>query len=69
MLWFNLEGGEEEVDEEFGDTQAAGGVGGLVCHKDKDHLVDTQQRDQGQGRLSQPETDGTRDEAQSKWTA
>lgn len=44
---FNLKGGEEEVDEELGETQTDGGLGGLVCHKDKNHLMDTQQRDQG----------------------
>lgn len=51
----NLEGREEEVDEELGETQGNGGLGGFVCHKDEDHLMDTQQRDQGQSRLSQPE--------------
>lgn len=47
-FWLNLKGGEEKVDEELGETQTDGGLGGLIGHKDKDHLVDTQQRDQGQ---------------------
>lgn len=42
-----LEGGEEEIDEELSETQTDGGLSGLVCYKDKDHLMDTQQRDQG----------------------
>lgn len=48
MLWLesNLEGGEEEVDEELCEAQADGGLGGLVCHKDKDYLMDAQQGDQ-----------------------
>lgn len=48
MLWFesNLEGGEEEVAEELCEAQTDGGLGGLVRHKDKDHLMDAQQRDQ-----------------------
>ena len=51
----NLKGGEEEIYEELGETQADGGVCGLVCYKDKDHVVDAQQGDQGQRRLCQPE--------------
>ena len=57
-FWLNLKGGEEQIDEELGETQTDGGLGGLICHKDKHHLVDTQQRDEGQSRLSQPETGG-----------
>lgn len=44
---FYLKRREEEVDEELGETQTDGALGGLICHKDKDHLMDTQQRDQG----------------------
>ena len=67
MLWLktessHLERGEEEVDEKLGETQTDCGLGGLICHKNKDHLMDTQQRDQGQSGLSQPEMDGMRDE-------
>lgn len=51
----NLKGGEEEIYEELGETQADSGVCGLVCYKDKDHVVDAQQGDQGQRRLCQPE--------------
>lgn len=47
MFWLNLKGGEEKVYEELGETQTQSGVGGLICHKDKDHVMDTQQRDQG----------------------
>lgn len=62
----NLEGGEEEIDEELGETQNDGGLGGLVCHKDKDHLMDTQQGDQGQSRLGQPETEERQRETELK---
>lgn len=55
MSWSDLEGGEEEVDEELGETQPDGAHGGLVRHEDEDHLVDSQQRDQSQRRLCQPE--------------
>lgn len=51
----NLKGGEEEIYEELGQTQADGGVCGLVCDEDEDHGVDAQQGDQGQRRLCQPE--------------
>lgn len=51
----NLKGGEEEIYEELGKTQADGGVCGLVCDEDEDHVVDAQQGDQGQRRLCQPE--------------
>lgn len=43
----NLEGGEEEVNEELGETQAAAVLCGLIRYKDKDHLMDPQQWDQG----------------------
>lgn len=43
----NLEGGEEEVNEELGKTNANGALGGFVCHEDKENLMDAQQRDQG----------------------
>lgn len=61
----HLEGREEEVYEELGDTQAAGGRGGLVRQEDEDHLVDPQQGDEGQSGLGQPavgeeEEEGTR---------
>lgn len=46
MILFNLKWGEEEIEEELSETQADGGFGGLVCHKYKDHLMDTQQRNQ-----------------------
>lgn len=52
----NLKGGEEEIYEELGEAQADGRVRGLVCYEDEDHVVDAQQRDQGQRRLGQPET-------------
>ena len=51
----DLEGWEEEVDEELGETQTDGGLGRFVRHKDEDHLMDAQQGDQGESGLSQPE--------------
>lgn len=52
----DLKGGEEEIYEELGQTQADGGVCGLVRDEDEDHVVDAQQGDQRQRRLGQPET-------------
>lgn len=51
----DLKGGEEEIYEELGETQADSGVCGLVRYKDEDHVVDAQQGDQGQRGLCQPE--------------
>lgn len=48
LSFSNLKGGEEEVSEELGETQADGSCGGLVCEKDEDHLMDPQQWNQGQ---------------------
>lgn len=42
----HLEGTEEQVKKELGGAQGALGV--LISHKGKDHLVDPQQRDEGQ---------------------
>lgn len=61
-LHVHLEGGEEEVHEELGDTQAVGGLGGLVRQEDEDHLVDPQQGDEGQSGLGQPEEDEEEEE-------
>lgn len=66
MLQPDLEGGEEEVYEELGEAQTEGGLGGLVRHQDEDHLVDSQQRDQGEGRLSQPEDGRTKRQTEHK---
>lgn len=52
----HLKGGEEEIYEELGEAQADRRECGLVCYEDEDHVVDAQQRDQGQRRLGQPET-------------
>lgn len=46
LLKSNLEGGEEEVREEPGETQADAATGGLICCEDKDHIMDPEQRDQ-----------------------
>lgn len=58
--FFNLKGREEEINEELGETQTDGFFGGLIRQEDKNHLVDTQQGDEGQGRLGQPEMEGGR---------
>lgn len=47
LLKSNLEGGEEEVREEPGETQANAATGGLICCEDKHHVMDPEQRDQG----------------------
>lgn len=46
MAGTHLEGTEEEVKKELGGAEGALGV--LVSHKGKDHLMDPQQRDEGQ---------------------
>lgn len=43
----DLEGGEEKVHEKPGETQTDGCLGGFVYHKNSDHMMDAQQRDQG----------------------
>lgn len=48
FFYSNLKGGEEEVGEKLGETQADGAFSGLVCDKDEDHLMDSQQWNQGQ---------------------
>lgn len=50
-----LEGGEEEIDNDLGDAQTEGCFRRLVHQINKDHLMDAQQRDQGESRLSQPD--------------
>lgn len=46
MTKTHLEGTEEQVEKELDGAQDA--LGMLVSHKGKDHLVDAQQRDEGQ---------------------
>lgn len=46
MAGTHLERTEEEVKKELGGTEGALGV--LVSHKGKDHLMDPQERDEGQ---------------------
>lgn len=52
MVDTHLEGTEEQVKKELGGAQGALGV--LISHKGKDHLVDPQQRDEGQRGPGQP---------------
>lgn len=48
----HLEGAKEEVEKELGGAQRALGV--LICHEGEHHLVDPQQRYEGQRGLGQP---------------
>lgn len=48
----HLEGAQEEVKEELGQTQGALSL--LIRHKGKDYFMDTQQGDEGQGGPGQP---------------
>lgn len=52
MLKTHLEGTEEQLKEELGGAQTA--LGMLISHKGKDHLMDAQQRDEGQRGPGQP---------------
>lgn len=52
MMGTHLEGTEEEVEKELGEAQRA--LGMLISHKGEDHLVDPQQRDEGQRGPGEP---------------